>query len=743
MKSLAAGLALPLLVLALAAFSYRPPPPLPADAPPETFSAERALAALRAVIGEDSSPHPLGSPAHGAVRERLCAALHDLGLRPELQDTWRATGVNGTVTRLVNVLARFPGREDRAPLMLLAHYDSVPAGPGASDDGAGLGVMLEAARWLRDRGPLARPVWLLFSDGEEAGLLGARAFVDADPDRELALVINFEARGSRGPSLMFETYGGSAPILEGLRNSPRPITNSLARTIYELLPNDTDLTVFGEAGYAGANFAYLGGIAHYHTPLDDLAHLDRGSLQHHGEHALALLEVLGERTELLETEAAEPVFFDLFAGPIVALPLGAMPVLAVLAVILLLASFGWNLWKRDRRVAWGLAAWPLLALLCGALSWALGELWIAVGAHPPRIPFPASPLSGVLCLLFACLALLLLVAELFRAARPTGLWLGAWLWSAALGCVLAFTLPAASYLLVLPACGAALCARWPERTAPALFSLGLGCVLVGPSAWLLGDAMGYGPTSPLIAPIALQLGWLLPLAGAACSRGRRLGAALCGGLALVCGVWCAASAPYGPEHPQRLSLVWHQQERGARVWASSHGAPLPATLEAAASFGAAEDAYRWLLDARTARSVPVSGPALTAPELVDLVWSPSGAGRMLTGRLVAPPGASLLHVSWPRDAGVDRVTVRGLDLPSWWTDRGRAYGFLCPSLPAEGLDFALHLAHRGPLQLTLSSHAPGLPPAALPLLEARGPAAVGSQLGDRTVVTRELRLDGE
>src|SRR5690606_20320981 len=99
-----------------------------------------------------------------------------------------------------------PGERRTGALALAAHYDSVPAGPGAGDDGAGVAALLEIARVLVREPPPRRSVWLWFTDGEEMGLLGARALV-SEPEliANVEVVVNLEARGTSGPSLMFES----------------------------------------------------------------------------------------------------------------------------------------------------------------------------------------------------------------------------------------------------------------------------------------------------------------------------------------------------------------------------------------------------------------------------------------------------------------------------------------------------------------------------------------------------------
>ena len=72
------------------------------------------------------------------------------------------------------------------------------------------------------------------------------------------------------PSARRKPAAHSASI-KPARSLPHPVTTSLFATIYDQLPNDTDLTVFKRAQRAGINFAYIGGGTQYHTPLDNFA----------------------------------------------------------------------------------------------------------------------------------------------------------------------------------------------------------------------------------------------------------------------------------------------------------------------------------------------------------------------------------------------------------------------------------------------------------------------------------------
>jgi acetylornithine deacetylase/succinyl-diaminopimelate desuccinylase-like protein len=88
------------------------------------FSAERAMTHVRTIANE---PHPAGSRAMAKVARYLAAELERLGLdvRPLV-----ARDPNIGITLRI-VAARLKGRDPSGAVMLVAHPDSVPYGPGA------------------------------------------------------------------------------------------------------------------------------------------------------------------------------------------------------------------------------------------------------------------------------------------------------------------------------------------------------------------------------------------------------------------------------------------------------------------------------------------------------------------------------------------------------------------------------------------------------------------------------------
>src|SRR5262249_49535848 len=136
------------------------------------------------------------------VRDMLLRELARLGLEPHIQIP------NDPASQVLNVVARLPGGGPacKKALMLCAHYDSVPEGPGAGDNASGVAAVLETLRALKASPVLDRDVIVLLDDGEEDGYLGSGIFVDEHPwAKEVGVVINVDARGNSGPSIMFET----------------------------------------------------------------------------------------------------------------------------------------------------------------------------------------------------------------------------------------------------------------------------------------------------------------------------------------------------------------------------------------------------------------------------------------------------------------------------------------------------------------------------------------------------------
>ncbi|MDO9275747.1 MAG: M28 family peptidase [Lutibacter sp.] len=278
------------------------------------FSTSKALLQLKEIT---KKPHFTGSPEHEVVRNYIVSELTKLGLKVEIQEQMAVNQKWRAAANTKNILARIKGSENGKALLLLSHYDSNPhSSLGASDAGSGVVVILEGVRaFLAKKEIPKNDIIICISDAEELGLLGANAFVSHHPwAKEVGLVLNFEARGSGGPSYMLlETNGGNKKLIEAFQqaNTPYPVANSLMYSIYKMLPNDTDLTVFREGkNIDGYNFAFIDDHFDYHTVQDSYGRLDINTLNHQASYLMATLNYFANSDlENLKSEA-DYVYFN-------------------------------------------------------------------------------------------------------------------------------------------------------------------------------------------------------------------------------------------------------------------------------------------------------------------------------------------------------------------------------------------------------------------------------------------------
>lgn len=279
------------------------------------FSTKRALQHIKAIA---QKPHYVGSNNHDNVANYLVQELRNLGLTTSTQQGYTLND-NGLLVQSKNILARIKGSNSDKALVLLSHYDSAPHSysPGASDAGSGVATILESVRaFLYAKTPHKNDIIILFTDAEELGLNGAALFATQHQwAKEVGLVLNFEARGSSGPSYMLmETTAGNEGMVKAFAEAKTkyPVSNSLMYSIYKMLPNDTDLTVFREQGkIQGFNFAFIDDHFYYHTAQDDVAHLNQNTLAHQGTYLTPLLNYFSNANLEATKSTHDEVYFSI------------------------------------------------------------------------------------------------------------------------------------------------------------------------------------------------------------------------------------------------------------------------------------------------------------------------------------------------------------------------------------------------------------------------------------------------
>ncbi|WP_197523405.1 M20/M25/M40 family metallo-hydrolase [Actinokineospora pegani] len=584
------GLLAAAVVAVVALLGFAPPQPRGAEA--EGFSAERAFVHVERVA---QRPHPIGTDDNARVRQYIADTATRFGavVDTETDDVLLARSGVQRLATVHNVVAKVAGTDPRPPraITLVSHHDSVPTGPGAADDGAAVAAMLETLRTTAANPP-RNDVVFLFTDGEELGLLGARAYTErhsvAGP------VLNFEARGSGGPVWMFQTGADNADHIEAFAGaSSRPIANSLAAAVYTLLPNSTDFTVFTEAGARGLNSAFINEVHDYHSPNDTPETLDRGSLQHHGETMVGLVDDLGDDDlgdddlgddDLGGGPGGRAVYFDLFARVLVHYP-------DALVVPLALVTVGLLVWLLVRARPARLVTTTLAALGTVAGAAALGAaVWFAVALVRPGLEFlPLSEpynrgwfLGGFTAL---ALAVLVLGVRVLRRRSLTDLLSATTTLTAVLLLAVVFTLPGGSFLFQWPLL-AALPALWwvgRERESDTVgVALAIPPVLVAaalfPTVSLsLYTALGTALAAAAMAATLLGALHLIPLLGQFPAPGRAAGALAAVAVLLI--ATGTALTGFTPTQPRPDSLIYLREPAGA-TWLSPDPATDPWTVKA-------------------------------------------------------------------------------------------------------------------------------------------------------------------
>lgn len=296
-----AAVSLAAALLALGVFTL----PSPQGKEHDGFSAVRVAEDI-AVISKDyrSVAHP---QERAKVCEYLAGRLEEMGGDVTLFRYDSLKNQNGSanyVFDVVNIMAEFPPvnpSADTTWLMMIAHYDSrfenyLPDGPvwsyGAADDGYGVGTILETVSCLlKQQQEWKQGIKVLFTDAEEAGLVGMKALWKNDPQAldNVGLIMNVDSRGTYGPALLFEVSSPDERLIHLYKAAKAPYAYSLTNVVYRYMPNGTDFTVVKDV-IPGMNFSNVADINSYHTDLDNFDNISLKTIQHYGAQILPVAE---------------------------------------------------------------------------------------------------------------------------------------------------------------------------------------------------------------------------------------------------------------------------------------------------------------------------------------------------------------------------------------------------------------------------------------------------------------------
>jgi hypothetical protein len=712
---------------------------------PDQFDAQSARERLVRILG-DETPHPVDSAAQDGVRARLLQEITALGLTPEVHERFacrpQPRGPLVDCGHVRNIVFSI-GPADAPAVLAASHYDSVPAGPGASDDGIGVSVWLEIARMLAHE-RLQRRVIFLISDGEEQALLGAYAFAHGDPlMNEVESLVDLEARGTRGPAVFFESNQPNADAVAAYSVVGRPAANSVMADVYRLLPNSTDVTALTRPGLDVVNIAVLDGVEDYHTPNDTIASQDLRSVQHMGDSALAVMRRLTSAPDA--DSATSMAYTDIASRFFVYAPVWLVLAALGFGALVSLIAF----WRAGAEARWRtLAAPPLALIIAGGLTFAAdfvirlirpGEDYAFAHPEPARAFYVLFAFTGV--------TLALMAARAARSPQQTGA--AGMFWFALVGGLASIIASGISILFALPTLAYALfwllSLVWKPAESIGRWAAGLVVLIVwAPTLYLVELALGFDmPFVFAILATLLLLPWLGVLAqtqGQTRWRGVA-GVVAAGACAVVIVAIFTPAMSQARPHAYNISYLLNTSDGEAHLLAGSAQRALPRELR---------DAFTPELilpgDIIETWTAPADVEQIPAPALENITVTQEGGDRIVRGALMMH-GAYRATIRVPLAEQPLRVRVNGVETDFADTG-GEQHDFMnvaCQGRSCEGVQVALVLGADSAADADwfIIGQTPGVRVAAAEAMRARRPAdTTPIQFGEAAISLTRFRPGG-
>ncbi len=750
----------PLLLVLLLLVNHvrlKPPPVKSASVAQNEFSAERALTRLEHLLTENQS-HAVGTPENALVRQRIIEQLQEMNVNYVEQAAFtcrRSTRVSSIgCAQVNNILVQLPGKTEGPAVVLVAHYDSQGATPGASDDGTAVVTLLEVLRIAKDEALSINPVVFVFNEGEEFGLFGAKAALDHPYLKNVGVVLNFEARGTAGQSVMFETSEPNAWLIDAYKRVVSyPATTSLYFEIYKILPNDTDLTIFKQAGLAGMNFAYAENVAYYHTPFDNITNLNIASLQHHGENALAMTREFAN-LDFSEPHEGNAVYMDLLRFGTVSYPAAWAGPIAVILALVLFILLGESL-KLGRMkmhaLAWGVIAHVLLGTISIALGVTVTKLAVLLsGSVEPwwSNPLPMRIALWVSVYLACCLTAMVVT----KRAGYWGLTYGNWSVFAVLGIGVGLTLPGVGILFVLPLATlvfvllvlrfTALGAKTVVREVLLLLPVSMNVLLWTQIAEFMDHALGMRQTLFVVVPLFMAAIAVLPLF--AINDQHLLRYFALGSLGMVFAGTLATGflSPYSETFPQKVRLEYLEEPDEQQAWwlVTTRPQELPAAIAEQFDFPTQPERFfhSTFSTSYVMQADYIGLPAANFEILEDRI---ENGQRVVRGRFNSD-GNSLRHrLLIPDEARPLAVSINGIR-SEFLPDKpfNGQHLFSCATSVCNGMEAELRFASLEAFDFIYREQRLSIPETARPLQDARGVLGIPNEAGDASFVARTISL---
>jgi hypothetical protein len=712
------------------------PQPLPAGAPPTVFSAARAFAHVQALARE---PRPIASAGNARARQYIVAQLRAAGLEPQVQVAtvrditvdWLA---NAQVTLGVvhNIVVRKPGtaidHASRPALLVTSHYDSGEDTLGAANGAASAAAMLETLRALQAAPPLANDVLFLFSDGQQAGALGATGFVNEHPwARQVGLVLQFDHIGNRGPLVLYDASHADGAALEGWADATDHRGSSLMTEVYKARYGSLGSAPLARLGVPMLHLASTEGVLGPAGAFDTPERLDHASLQHEGQSMLGLVRHFGATPFALGGKPGGQVHFNLPLVGAVHYPMALVWPATRIACLLMVGVCCMAIQRTGCYTLDIVHATFAFTAVSAALLFATHLLWESMPALQHKYSLDA--LDGGRGAHWYTLAFVSLAAGLFAwlqrhlrrtLGTPTAA-VGVMCFTAIMLLVTSTLAPGASYVLAWPLVAAQLAFAALLSRHVTVFTRGrrLPVLLAGaaPAVLVIAPAVrdmfvDFSPQRMLftLALFSVLLGLALLVLAAVARRYVARALVLAGAGCL--GIAHSASVPE-PELPQPNQLVYFKDTPSWRsVWLMPRG-PIDAWTKHQVF---PNTLHPYVLPYMLGRgSDPVWYAA--APRVDDIAYPQLliekveyGRGRHVEFRLVSKNSAPKITL-WIEGDGTRRTSVNGRVLTGEPT---RGYSLTMYGMQDRPLNFSFDMKSMASFAAYVQEHIPGLPEQVLP-----------------------------
>jgi hypothetical protein len=488
--------------------------------------------------------------------------------------------------------------------------------------------------------------------------------------KDVGLVINMEARGDSGPSLMFETSSLNGGLISELAtSSARPVTNSLMYEIYRIMPNDTDFSTFKQAGVPGFNFAFIDHATSYHAATDTVQNLNPASLQDQGESVLALTRHFSD-LDVLDSRTPDRIYFNIIGRTIIHYSKRCALILTFIAALWSIALAVRALHSREARLVRIMAALMYVVvsiLVAYGISWLTITLLDLIGLRQLAAHYVAGRYETALVIL-----ILSFCWWCYGWFRRRMTWWDIYLANTVLWNLFALLamwfLPGASYWFLWPLicclCVATLLLTPATRSNRLILRLAVGLsvaatlVVVSPTIRLIFIGMGLTMTRFIVVDIVLIATAIVPqLEQFGLDNKGRLGALLAITGAVVMG-WAIAGTTnteitptldnlFYVEVPRDQKAIWASVDKRPDAWTAQFLSQKPETVNLQTFWPDMDDTYL---------SYPASVAVLPPPELLLVKDSVTTDGRTVRLMIRSARGAPVVHLRLdPHEAEITAV----------------------------------------------------------------------------------------